>query len=77
MNDNGVNEHQHGSKGRPGLIAVIVLLVVGAALIVGWLPRHKRDEEVAARATTERTSLPIVEVQRVGAATTEQQLTLP
>ena len=77
MNDNEVNEHQHGSKRRPGLIAVIVLLVVGAALIVGWLPRHKRDEEVAARATTERTSLPIVEVQTVGAATSDQQLTLP
>ena len=71
------NEHQHASKGRPILIAVILLLVVGAALLVGWLPRHKRDAEVAARAQTERTSLPIVEVQTVGAATSEQQLTLP
>ena len=65
------------TKGRPILIAVILLLVVGAALLVGWLPRQKRDEEVAARAKTERTSLPIVEVQTVGAATSEQQLTLP
>jgi multidrug efflux pump subunit AcrA (membrane-fusion protein) len=86
MNDNAgttpvsnkqVNQHQHGSIGRPILIAVILLLVVGAALMVGWLPRHKRDEQVAARATTERTSLPIVEVQTVGAATSDQQLTLP
>ena len=56
---------------------VIVVLVVGAALLVGWLPRHKRDREITAKANTERTSLPVVEVQTVGAATSEQELTLP
>ncbi len=76
-NNQANNEHQHASKGRPILIAVVLLLVVGAALLVGWLPRHKRDKEVAARAKTERTSLPIVAVQTVGAAISDQQLTLP
>jgi multidrug efflux pump subunit AcrA (membrane-fusion protein) len=71
------NENQHASKGRRILIAVVVLLVVGAALFVGWLPRHKRDKEVAAKANTERTSLPVVEVQTVRAASSEQELTLP
>src|SRR6202051_550554 len=76
-NDHVNNEHQHASKGRRILIAVIVRLVVGAALLVGWLPRHKRDKEVAAKAKTERTSLPVVEVQTVGAASSEEELTLP
>jgi multidrug efflux pump subunit AcrA (membrane-fusion protein) len=71
------NDHQHASKGRRILIVVIVVLVVGAALLVGWLPRHKRDSEIAAKANTERASLPVVEVQTVGAASSEQELTLP
>jgi multidrug efflux pump subunit AcrA (membrane-fusion protein) len=71
------NQHENASKGPRILIVIIVVLVVGAALLVGWLPRHKRDKEITAKANTERTSLPIVEVQTVGAATSEQQLTLP
>jgi multidrug efflux pump subunit AcrA (membrane-fusion protein) len=71
------NEHEDASKRRRILIVVIVVLVVGAALLVGWLPRQKRDSEIAAKANTERASLPIVEVQTVGAATSDQQLTLP
>jgi multidrug efflux pump subunit AcrA (membrane-fusion protein) len=71
------NQHEDASKGRRILIVIIVVLVVGAALLVGWLPRHKRDKEITAKANTERTSLPVVEVQTVGAATSEQQLTLP
>jgi multidrug efflux pump subunit AcrA (membrane-fusion protein) len=71
------NQHQDARKGRRILIVIIVVLVVGAALLVGWLPRHKRDKEITAKANTERTSLPVVEVQTVGAATSEQQLTLP
>ena len=43
------NERHDASKGRLILIVVIVLLVVGAALLVGWLPRHKRDREIAAK----------------------------
>ncbi len=71
------NEHDDASNGRRILIVVIVVLVVGAALLVGWLPRHKRDKEIAAKANSERTALPVVEVQTVGAATSEQELTLP
>jgi len=76
-NDQVENDHQHASNGRRIMMAVIVLLVVGAALLVGWLPRHKRDQEVMAKASTEQTSLPIVEVQTARAASSEQDLTLP
>jgi multidrug efflux pump subunit AcrA (membrane-fusion protein) len=71
------NKHDRASRGRRILIVFIVVLVVGVALLVGWLPRHKRDGEIEAKANTERTSLPVVEVQTVGAATSEQELTLP
>jgi len=71
------HDHEDARKGRRILIVVIVVLVVGAALLVGWLPRHKRESEIAAKANTERTSLPVVEVQTVGAASSEQELTLP
>jgi multidrug efflux pump subunit AcrA (membrane-fusion protein) len=71
------NAHKDASKGRRILIVVLMVLVVGAALLLGWLPRHKRDKEITAKANAERTSLPVVEVQTVGAATSDQQLTLP
>ena len=71
------DEHYHASKGRRVLMAMIVVLVVGAALLVGWLPRHRRDQDVMAKANMEKTSLPVVEVVTVRAASSEQDVTLP
>ena len=56
------------------LIAVVVL---GVALLAGLLPRYKRDKEVNARAEQQKNALPIVEVQTVHIASSEQVLTLP
>ena len=40
------------------LWVVIALVVVAVALLVGWLPRHKRDKEVNARAQAQRNAVP-------------------
>jgi multidrug efflux pump subunit AcrA (membrane-fusion protein) len=71
------NDHKDARRRRRILIVVIVAFAVGAALLVGWLPRHRRDAEIAAKANAERTALPVVEVETVGAASSEQDLTLP
>ena len=76
-NDHVDNHHRPANKRRRIVMAVVVLLLVGTALLVGWLPRRKRDHEVMAKASTERTSLPIVEVQTVRATSSDQALTLP
>ena len=56
------------------LIAVVVLAL---ALLLGWLPHYKRNKEVNARAQQQKNALPVVEVQIVHTASSEQELTLP
>jgi multidrug efflux pump subunit AcrA (membrane-fusion protein) len=55
----------------------IALVVLALALLLGWLPHYKRNKEVNTRAQQVRSALPIVEVQVVHAASSEQELTLP
>ena len=43
------------------------IVVLGLALLVGWLPHHKRNKEVNARARQEKNALPVVDVQTVHA----------
>ena len=56
---------------------VLALLVIGGVLLVGWLPRRKRTEEVNARANEQKSALPVVQVMAVHKASATEQLTLP
>ena len=56
------------------LMALAILIV---ALLVGWLPHRERDQAADARAKQQQNALPIVEVQTVHNASSEQAITLP
>jgi multidrug efflux pump subunit AcrA (membrane-fusion protein) len=63
--------------GRRLLWIPIAVVVLALALLLGWLPHYKRNKEVNARAQEQKNALPIVEVQMVRTASSEQELTLP
>jgi len=63
--------------GRRFLWILIAIVVLGAALLAGLLPHYNRDKVVNARAEQQKNALPIVEVQTVHIASSEQVLTLP
>ena len=71
------NEHRQRRTGRWLLWSVIVVAVLIVALLIGWLPHQKRNEEVDANARQQQNSVPVVEVQTVHGASAEQDLTLP
>ena len=71
------DEHRQRRTGRWLLWIVIAIAVLIVALLVGWLPHQKRNEEVDAKARQQRNSVPVVEVQTVHGASAEQDLTLP
>src|ERR1700733_9406082 len=71
------NEHRQRRTGRWLLWSVIVVAVLIVALLIGWLPHQKRNEEVDANARQQQNSFPVVEVQTVHGASAEQELTLP
>jgi multidrug efflux pump subunit AcrA (membrane-fusion protein) len=59
------------------LWTLVAIAVLGLALLVGWLPHHKRNEAVNAKARQQQNALPTVEVQAVHNASSEQEVTLP
>src|SRR5271170_1284210 len=67
-------QQKHGRRMLWILIAVVVLAL---ALLLGWLPHYKRNKEVNVRAQQQKNALPVVEVQIVRTASSEQELTLP
>jgi multidrug efflux pump subunit AcrA (membrane-fusion protein) len=67
-------QRKHSRRMVVGLIAIVVLVL---ALLLGGLPRYKRDKQVNAMAQQQKNALPLVEVQTVHSASSEQDLTLP
>jgi multidrug efflux pump subunit AcrA (membrane-fusion protein) len=59
------------------LYLVIAILVVGAALYLGWLPRQKQNNEVQARAIQQTQALPIVQVVPARQVSSSEEITLP
>ena len=53
--------------------ALFFLLV----LLIGWLPRHKRNKEIDQRAKQEKNDKPVVDAAKVEAAPNEEGLVLP
>lgn len=71
-------EQQPGAASQRTLLWILIVMVmIGLALLAGWLPRHKRDREVAARAKQQQDAVPVVAVQTVHTASSDQELTLP
>ncbi len=68
-----------GERRHFGWLWALAALVLAGLLIFffGWLPRHKRDKEVTARAQQEQKAIPVVEVMTVKQASSEEELTLP
>jgi len=71
------DKHQQEGPGRRLLWILIVVAALAVALLVGWLPHQERNKEVDAKARQQQNSVPVVEVQVVHSASTEQELTLP
>ena len=65
------------NRGRRMVWILLVVVAVALALLLGWLPHYNRNKEVNARAKQQKNALPIVEVQTVRAASSEQKLNLP
>jgi multidrug efflux pump subunit AcrA (membrane-fusion protein) len=72
------NEAQPQQKRNRRMLWILAAIVVlGLALLAGLLPHYTRNKQVNARAEQEKNALPIVDVQTVHFASSEQELTLP
>ncbi len=69
-------KHRHS----PVYWLVFVLLIAAAAVaifFIGWLPRHKVEEETNRQANEERSSLPKIRVVKIRRAPAESELLVP
>lgn len=70
--------HKPGHSTRAWFIFALVMIAVAAVIVfVGWLPRHKRQEQIDARAKQEKNERPRVEVYVVRRAPNTSALMIP
>src|SRR4051812_46063542 len=65
------------SKGSLALIALALIVLIVAGFFVGYLPRQKREEVLAAESKEAGATLPVVNVSRVTRAEGKSSLVLP
>lgn len=70
-----VHKHEDHRKLWMFLLAFAVLFLI--ALLVGWLPRHKRNKEIDQRANQEQNAKPVVDATKVESARNQEGLVLP
>ena len=64
-------------RGRVVIIGILLLLVLGAMFLAGYLPRLKRESGINREAQDEEASLPIVNVVTVKRSPSNSELQLP
>src|SRR3954462_1452630 len=73
-----MSEHPHHiSPAKVIAVIFLLILVVAAVGLAGYLPRKQRDEAANALAAHEKSDLPIVTVTRVKRAAADSDLVLP
>jgi multidrug efflux pump subunit AcrA (membrane-fusion protein) len=70
------HEH-HISRGKLFLVALLLVAIVVAVALAGYLPRRQREAQAAAAAREERTDLPTVTAAYVRRALANTELLLP
>lgn len=78
QDDSGGGPKRPGHSVRYWLIFAVLLVVAAAAVIFfGWLPRHRRQEEINKEAQQRKDERPRVEVQKVRRAPHTSELMVP
>ncbi len=73
------DEEEHKRKMRQVILWMVVGVVVLFFLVflLGYLPRHKREDDIRKQAEAQKNSVPVVEVMQLRAAPPANDLTLP
>ena len=70
--------HRPGHSAKAWVIfAIVIVLAAVLVIFIGWLPRHKRNDEINREAKERSQALPRVDVQQVRYAPSSSELMVP